>query len=145
MHQKRAQQHPPASLLKQFAAMFYDSLLICSVLIFETAILLPFNSGEAITSSIYKLHLIAIVFIFYSWFWHKTGQTLGMKVWKIRIINEYGQNPSWQISFLRLFFAIISMLCLGVGYFWRLFTPYTWHDRLSHTLIIDESKLINNK
>ncbi len=120
--------------------MFYDSLLIFAVLFFATVILLPFNSGEAITNPVYKLYLIAIVFIYYSWFWNRTGQTLGMKVWKIRIINEYGKKPSWQISFLRLFFAIISMLCLGIGYFWRLFTPYTWHDRLSHTRIIDESK-----
>ncbi len=80
------------------------------------------------------------IFFFYSGFWHKAGQTLGMKVWKIQVINEYGYNPSWQISFLRLTFAILSLACFGLGYFWRLFTPYTWHDRLSQTRVVDISK-----
>ena len=121
--------------------MFYDSLLIIAILFAATAILLPFNQGEAITGPFFSLYLLLIVFIFYSWFWNKAGQTLGMKVWKIRIINEYGFNPSWPVSFLRLGFAILSMACFGLGYWWRLFTPYTWHDRLSQTRIVDTSSL----
>jgi uncharacterized RDD family membrane protein YckC len=82
-----------------------------------------------------------VIFIFYAWFWNKAGQTLGMKVWKIRIINDYGRNPSWATSFLRLALALFSIACLGLGYWWRLFAPYTWHDRLSHTQIIDVSSV----
>lgn len=154
----------PASLLKQLIAMVYDSLLIASVLFLATAILLPFNQGEAITGPVYSAYLVLVVFIFYSWFWHKSGQTLGMKVWKIRIIDQYGYKPSWPISFLRLFCAIIpptifiilnayfgwvqehrttAMFAAGffiLGYLPRLFTPYTWHDRLSQTQIIDLTK-----
>ncbi len=121
--------------------MFYDSLLIIAILFAATAILLPFNQGEAITGPFFSLYLLLIVFIFYSWFWNKAGQTLGMMVWKIRIINEDGFNPSWPVRFLRLGFAILSMACFGLGYWWRLFTPYTWHDRLSQTRIVDTSSL----
>lgn len=141
MNHKLFQQCPPASLLKQLIAMLYDSLLIVALLFIATAILLPFNKGEAISGPIYSLYLLLVVFIFYSWFWNKSGQTLGMKVWKIRIINDYGFNPSWPVSFLRLFFALLSFGCIGLGYLWRLFTPYTWHDRLSQTRIIDVSKI----
>lgn len=141
MNPKLLQQCPPASLLKQLAAMLYDSLLIIALLFVATAILLPLNKGEAINGPIYTLYLLLVIFIFYSWFWNKSGQTLGMKVWKIRIINDYGFNPSWPISFLRLMFALLSISCLGAGYLWRLFTPYTWHDRLSQTRIIDVSKI----
>lgn len=141
MNHKILQQCPSASLLKQLISMVYDSLLIASVLFLATAILLPFNQGEAIGGPIYTFYLLIIVFIFYSWFWNKAGQTLGMKVWKIRIINEYGDKPSWPISFLRLFFSLLSLGCFGLGYWWRLFTPYTWHDRLSQTRIIDVSGL----
>lgn len=134
-------QCPSAGLVKQLLAMLYDSLLIIAVLFIGTAILLPFSQGEAVSGPAYTIYLLMLVFIFYAWFWQKGGQTLGMKVWKIRIINEYGFNPSWSIGFLRLFFALFSFACFGLGYFWRLFTPYTWHDRLSQTRIIDVSKL----
>ena len=133
---------PPASLLKQLAAMLYDSLLIFAVLFLATAVALVFNRGEAIESSpLFNLYLLFTVFTFYAWFWHKSGQTLGMRVWKIRIVSEFGGNPSWGVCYLRLMFALLSLMCFGLGYLWRLFKPYTWHDKLSQTRIIDVSSL----
>lgn len=133
---------PPASLIKQIAAMIYDSLLIIAILFISTAIALIFNDGKAFESSpIFSFYLVLIIFIFYSWFWKKSGQTLGMRVWKIRIISELGGNPSWAICFLRLTFALLSIACFGIGYWWRLFKPYTWHDKLSQTRIISLSEL----
>ena len=133
---------PPASLIKQLAAMIYDSLLIFAILFVATAVLLIFNQGEAIESNpSFNFLLVFILFTFYAWFWQKSGQTLGMRVWKIRIVSDLGGNPGWGTSFLRLGFAVLSMLCFGLGYLWRLFRPYTWHDRLSQTRIIDVSSL----
>ena len=137
---------PPASLFKQFAAMLYDSLLVFAVLFLATAIALIFNRGEAIESSpLFSLYLLSVLFSFYAWFWHRSGQTLGMRAWKIRIVSELGGNPGWGSSYLRLVFALVSILCLGLGYFWRLFKPYTWHDKLSQTSIIDVSGLERTK
>ena len=142
MSQKIFRDAPSASLIKQLAAMLYDSFLIFAVLFLAAAIALIFNRGEAIEASpLFNLYLLFTLFTFYAWFWNKSGQTLGMRVWKIRIISECGKNPGWGVSYLRLVFALISLLCLGLGYFWRLFKPYTWHDRLSHTRIIDISGL----
>ncbi len=136
---------PPARLWKQFAAMLYDSLLLLAILFVATAIAIAFNRGEAIESNpMFNLYLLLTVFTFYAWFWHKSGQTLGMRAWKIRIVSEFGGNPSWQISYLRLIFALLSIACFGLGYFWRLFKPYTWHDRLSQTRVIDISSLARN-
>ena len=136
---------PPASLIKQLAAMLYDSLLIFAVLFFATAIALLLNRGAPIKSPAFSLYLLFTVFTFYAWFWHKSGQTLGMRVWKIRIVSEFGGNPSWGSSYLRLVFALLSLSCFGLGYFWRLFKPYTWHDKLSQTSVIDVSSLTTGK
>jgi uncharacterized RDD family membrane protein YckC len=131
---------PPASLIKQFAAMVYDGLLIFAVLFFATASALLFNHGEAIESNAwFSLYLLLTVFTYYAWFWQKSGQTLGMKVWKIRLVSDSGGNPGWVVCYLRLGCALLSLLCLGLGYWWLLFTPYTWHDRLSHTRVINLS------
>jgi len=137
---------PPASLIKQLAAMLYDSLLIFAVLFFVSAIAIIFNQGEAIESSPwFSLYLLFTLFTFYAWFWNKSGQTLGMRVWKIRIVAESGGNPGWGSCYLRLISALLSILCFGLGYWWRLFNPYTWHDRLSKTSIIDVSTVNPSK
>ena len=131
---------PPASLLKQLLAMVYDSLLIFAVLFFATAIALLFNHGEAIESSpLFTLYLLFTLFTYYAFFWHKSGQTLGMRAWKIRLVDDEGANPGWVSAYLRLCCALLSWACFGLGYLWRLFQPFTWHDRLSHTRVIDIS------
>ncbi len=138
--------YPPASLLRQLAAMLYDGFLIFAVLFLASAIALVFNQGEAIESNLwFSLYLLLTVFTFYAWLWKKSGQTLGMRVWKIRIVTESGSNPGWGVSYLRLLFALLSLLCFGLGYLWRLFTLYTWHDRLSHTRIIHISPLASGE
>lgn len=132
---------PPASLIKQLAAMLYDGMLIFAVLFFATALAIVFNQGEAIESSPWlSLYLLLTLFTFYAWFWTRSGQTLGMRVWKIRIVAESGGNPGWGNCYLRLVFALLSIACLGLGYWWRIFKPYTWHDRLSMTSIKDISR-----
>jgi uncharacterized RDD family membrane protein YckC len=165
MSQNLLQQCPNASLVKQLLGMLYDSLLIAALLFLATAILLPFNQGEAVSGLFYNFYLLMVVFLFYVGFWGKSGQTLGMKVWKIRIITDYGTNPTWPISFLRLTAAVFPPLCFFalnyyfvllensrlvaavmagfflLGYLNRLISPYTWHDRISQTRIIDVSGL----
>jgi len=137
---------PPASLIKQLAAMLYDSMLIFAVLFFVSAIAIIFNQGEAIESSPwFSLYLLLTIFTFYAWFWKKSGQTLGMRVWKIRIVSESGNNPGWRTCYLRLICALLSLICFGLGYWWRLFKPYTWHDRLSKTSIRDVSTTSRGK
>jgi len=118
--------------------MIYDSLLIFAVLFFASAIALIFHHGEAIESNLwFRLYLLFVLYTYYAWFWQKSGQTLGMRAWKIRIVTESGANPGWMVCYLRLACASLSLLCFGLGYWWRLFQPYTWHDRLSHTRIVN--------
>lgn len=131
-------QYRAASLIKQLAAMLYDSLLIFAVLFFAAAVVVVVNHGEAIKHNpVFSVYLLFIVFSFYAWFWHRSGQTLGMRAWKIRIVSESGGNPGWGTCYLRLLCALLSITCFGLGYLWRLFRPYTWHDKLSRTRIVD--------
>ena len=125
-----------SSLLRRFAAIFYDFLLLISVLFFATALILPFNAGQAITSHwLYLPYLLLVSFLFYGWFWTHGGQTLGLKAWKLRVLTFNQQPITWIQAFWRFSSAFLSWAILGIGFLWALVDKEKrcLHDVLSKT------------
>lgn len=123
------------SLLRRFAAIFYDLLLLLSVLFLSTALILPFNAGQAFSANwLYSLYLLCVSFIFYGWFWTHGGQTLGLKAWKLQVLTTEKKTISWRQAFLRFSGAIISWIVFGIGFAWALRDgKRCWHDVFSKT------------
>ena len=91
-----------SSLIRRFAAIVYDLLLLASILFVATALVLPFNAGQAFEAQIfYLLYLLIISFIFYGWFWTHGGQTLGLRAWKLQVLTFDSQSISWLQAFWR--------------------------------------------
>ena len=130
-------------LLKLFAAIFYDLILLVAVLFLATFLALPFNSGEAFGKQqiIYPLYLLAVTVLFYGWSWTHGGQTLGLKTWKIRLRSDNRQPISWQQALIRLVIAFFSWLCFGLGFIWILFDKNhrSWHDIASKSALYLEN------
>jgi uncharacterized RDD family membrane protein YckC len=130
------------SLVRHLAAVFYDFSLLTALLFFATALLLPFNSGEAFSSRqfFYPLYLLVVSFFFYGWFWTHGGQTLGLKAWKIRVVSDNGKTISWRQAFIRFIVSILSWFFLGLGFLWVFFDKQrrTWHDILSKSGVFFE-------
>ncbi len=124
-------------LFRRLAIIVYDSLLLLALLFLATAIMLPFNNGEAYASGqyLFPIYLLMVSFIFYGWFWTHGGQTLGMKAWKIKIQTINKQPITWKHAFKRFLMAIFSWLFFGLGFVWQLIDKqsYTWHDHFSKT------------
>ena len=128
-----------AGLFRRLAAILYDSLLIIAIWLITTLLLVSLiNDGNALRGPLFQFGLYFEACLFYSYFWRLRGQTLGMQVWRIKLINPDRQTLSWQECFARLFFALVSISMLGLGFIWILFDPakLTWHDRASGTRVI---------
>lgn len=138
------QAYPPASLGKRLAAIVYDSLLLVTVLYFAGFIALAFTGGEPIEARnpLYTSYLFFVAFFYFAIPWVRSGQTLGMKTWRLRVQNENGQPISWWQALLRFLCACLSWACLGLGFIWSLFDKQrrTWHDRFSETVLIQLPK-----
>lgn len=124
-------------LLRRFAAICYDLLLLAAVLFAFTWATLLVRGGAAIAPDTvwYQLSLLAVSLLFYGWFWTHHGQTLGMRAWKIRVVRADGAPLSWRDALKRYFAAWLAALPAGLGYWWALLDSdaQCWHDRLSRT------------
>jgi uncharacterized RDD family membrane protein YckC len=121
---------PMAGVLRRFGAMLYDLLLIVALMIVVTSALLPLTGGEAITAErfgaleyAYRALLVLIVVAFFGWCWTRGGQTVGMLAWRLKLERVDGTRLHWSDVFKRLAAATVSLLALGLGYFW------IWIDR----------------
>lgn len=58
---------------------------------------------------IYQLWLLACVVAFYSYFWSRAGQTLGMKAWRLRLQHPNGQNLSLITAIARCCWSLLGI------------------------------------
>ncbi|MBP7608705.1 MAG: RDD family protein [Steroidobacteraceae bacterium] len=140
-----ADELPPAGLLRRFAAMVYDGLLVLAVLMIVTACFLPFTGGEAVTWDrapllvlTYWASLVAAILAYFGLPWTQRGQTLGMTTWRLRVQRDDGFLLTWRDVTVRLGASILSWLPAGLGWVWALFDRdrRTWHDLLSRSRVV---------
>ena len=107
--------HP--TIYKRLLAATYDSCLLLGTTFIATALTLPFSKGEVQANHkiFMSLYLLSVFYIFYGWFWTHGGQTLGMRVWKQRLITTDGRPVSWQQSFIRFITAVPAWFLFLVG------------------------------
>jgi uncharacterized RDD family membrane protein YckC len=131
-----------ASLIRRIAALIYDLLIVIAILFVVSGIGLLINHNDMIPEPLYRsLHqsfLFLSVFLFYGYFWTRSGQTIGMMAWRIRVQTVEGYSLSWKHALIRFFTAGASLACLGLGYLWMLFSDQhlTWHDQVSNTRVV---------
>ena len=134
---RRAETRP--GLPRRLGAILYDSLLLLGLLMLATALLMPLAGGAIEISNIaYRLYLLAVVTGYFAGFWLASGQTLGMRTWKIRLIRSDGQGLTLGDVIRRLLFALVSWAPLGLGFWWLLRSGQrlAWHDRWSGTELV---------
>jgi uncharacterized RDD family membrane protein YckC len=135
---------PNARLIVRIAALIYDSFLIVAIWMLSSLLLVATTDlGEAMTGPLYQAFLYFELLAFYVYFWSFKGQTLGMQVWRLQVINESGGLLNRRDALLRFLSATPSIGCLGIGFLWILVNPEraALHDLFSGTRIIQLQKL----
>jgi len=132
---------PPAGFLRRLGAMFYDSLLLIALLMMLSYPYVWLTGGDKpglVMKTAYQFYLLAICFFFYTSFWVRGGQTLGLRSWRLKLVRNDGGPITWAIAFKRFAFAWVSLLCLGLGFLWVIYDrdKLAWHDRWSGTRLV---------
>jgi uncharacterized RDD family membrane protein YckC len=88
------------------------------------------TEGNAILDSvIYQVYLFIIIYLYYAWFWKKYNQTLGMKIWKVKIYSRYSLEVTYIQSIKRIIFALLG------GHLLLLFKSESLQDIISNTYL----------
>ncbi|WP_097460311.1 RDD family protein [Mangrovitalea sediminis] len=152
---------PAAGLLRRFLAMVYDGLICIALLMVVTEIYntiyqlsvgadrykVLFESGATTHDPLLTSVLFISLYLFFAYFWTRTGQTLGMQVWLIRTQNPDGSSISWLQALLRFMMGFVSWGAVGLGYLWQLVDRkhQTWTDRFSESIVVRLPRPYGNK
>jgi len=139
MHKVRA-----PGFFRRLAAVFYDLVLLFGVLMIATTVVIipyepifgmPYPHDESLHRFGLQLYLIAVICLFYLFFWVRGGQTLGMRTWRMRMVREDGSDLGLRDALVRLVWATLCLAPAGIGLLWMLLDRkrLTCYDRLSHT------------
>jgi len=111
-------------LLRRLAAIFYDTILVLSLMVAAFALVyLPLAMGlgiedlreHPVLSHLLFLWMLAVGAGFHLWFWTHGGQTLGMRAWRLKLVQADGRPITWPQAGLRVLTAIPAWLVGIIG------------------------------
>ena len=130
----------PAPLLERFAVMIYELLLVTAVVFIASFIIIPVVGELRLPWQryLFQAYILLILFAYFAAFWLRSGQTLAMKTWRIRLVNLTGGTISFKQAVLRFSLALLGLLAAGFGFWWAFFDRdrQFLHDKLAKTRLI---------
>lgn len=133
-------EHQYPSLLRRFATINYDLLLLLAVsigygLIYIGIAKLIFGvTTDRATGLLFQLGWLFTLIGFFCYFWMKGGQTTGMRAWRIKIGTLEGNAPKLTQCLTRFVFAPLGWLFCFTSFFDP--NKQCLHDKLSQTQLI---------
>lgn len=140
-----------AAFLSRFIAFVIDNFVL-GLIAFAFALLLGVPAGLMQNSDsgflgflggtlIFLLGgiLLVLQFVYFGYMWSKSGQSVGMKLLGIKVVEQKGGLMSFLNAGLRGTLGYwISGFIFSLGFLWALIDgeKQAWHDKLFHTFVV---------
>lgn len=94
---------PPPGLKRRFAALMYEGVLLFGVLFFAGLLHAALTRQQQAPPDRLglSLFLFFVLGLYFVGFWTRSGQTLAMKTWHLRVIDATGRPLGWRRALLR--------------------------------------------
>ncbi len=125
--------------LRLAACMLYDGLVVLA-LSFALAlgfILLFGDASHGLKRYALQLFLWLGIGLYFVWCWRKSGQTLAMQTWQLKLSDGQTKLLNWPQALIRYALASLSLAAFGLGFAWAVFDRdgLFLHDRLLNSRI----------
>jgi uncharacterized RDD family membrane protein YckC len=145
---------PQALLVWRLLALFYDlwpALAMWMLTAVPFVLAHTFLGGHDARENIAPFSWLAWLVWFTCWMvtglyatvsWRRGGQTLGMRPWRLYLVDADGGAPRWGALWKRYTVGTASLLLGGMGFWWALLDRdrQAWHDRASGTRLVRRPK-----
>ncbi len=104
---------PSPQFWRRVSCCLYEQLVLLGVIAFT--FLLPnlglgILFGISLPSWLTFVYLYAVLGIYFVWYWTKSGQTLAMQTWRVRIIAKDGHQIGKSQAFLRYVYGSLWLI-----------------------------------
>ncbi|CCQ11419.1 FIG023103: Predicted transmembrane protein [Pseudoalteromonas luteoviolacea B = ATCC 29581] len=148
-----------AGFFRRCAALIYDGLVVIAFAMLSTVLFLLIIQGfislgvltlrghEDISALVQNTPLlywlrfaliIGVSVFFFAYFWTKSGQTIGMRAWRLQVVSADGKPLTWAKAALRSITALLGLGNLAVLLDFK--HKRALQDRLTGTNVIVLSK-----
>ena len=129
------------ALARRLASGLYELLLLVALVFIAT---FPFLALFGDATQGWRRHalqawVVVVWGAYFAWFWTHGGQTLPMKVWRLRLVREDGRAVPVPQAIHRYLIAVLGFCAAGLGFWWALWDRdrQFLHDRLAGTALVD--------
>lgn len=132
----------PAALIWRLLAMVYDTLPVVALWFLFSFVVVALRGAPippwSLAFWLQNVALLALTGAYAVGSWARGGQTLGMRPWRLRVVDASGCPATVPALLARYAGSLLSWAALGLGFLWSLVDRErcTWHDRLSGTRLI---------
>jgi uncharacterized RDD family membrane protein YckC len=127
----------------RFASLAYELILLVPVLFVAgyLFIALTHDAASALMRPLFRLWLVVVLGAYFCYCWSRTGQTLALKTWRLRIARADGRPPTVRQALARFLLALWGTVLGGVGFWWTFVDRdgQFLHDRLAGTRIVRQA------
>lgn len=84
--------------------------------------------------------ILILQFLYFGYYWNKSGQSIGMKLTGIKVVRQDGNLMSYVRAALRGTIGYwVSGLFFSLGYIWAAFDSEkeAWHDKIFDTWVVE--------
>lgn len=143
MNNKQLQTTAPG-LLKLGACLLYEALTVIALSFVFTGIFLWF-AGDATHGArrvLMQFFLWLVLGAYFIWCWLRSGRTLAMQVWRLKLLDEENQLLTMKLAAARYLLATLSLALCGLGFLWAVIDRdhLFLHDRLLKCKVVLQSK-----
>lgn len=135
-----ADEAPVPGIARRLASMLYEGMLVFAVAFAATGIFYLASGGVAATGWLRRMlqvYLLAVFAAYFLWCWLRSGQTLAMQAWRIRLVCPGRARVPPGRALARFVLALV-LVPSGVSLVWALFDRdrQFLHDRLAGTRLV---------
>ncbi len=124
----------------RLAVMLYELLLVVAVVFVASFAVLPIvgDLHAPWQKHLFQAFLFGVLFAYFAAFWLRSGQTLAMKTWRVRLVRADGRPLTLKLAAQRFCLAFLGLALGGLGFWWALLDRdrQFLHDRLLGTRLV---------